>query len=134
MVQPLRRPVGRGGAAELSSNRATATAGQPAQDHGRQQARGRGVRGWSASCRGVHKGQQQMFLRLPPREPPSVNQAAMQGPSAPTRLCWWGSSAAVGGGRTLSTCSRSIISTTFRPPSGRLNGCWLGNYSLTASS
>ena len=51
-VQPPRRPVGRGGAAKLPSNRATPAAGQPTQDRRRQQARGQGVRGQSASCPG----------------------------------------------------------------------------------
>ena len=30
---------------------------------------------------GVHEGQQQMFPRLPPPEPPSHNQVDVQGPS-----------------------------------------------------
>ena len=41
--------MGRGVATRLPSDRAAPTAGQPTQDHGRQQARGWGVRGQSAS-------------------------------------------------------------------------------------
>ena len=36
---------------------------------------------------GVHKGQQQMFPRLPPQEPPSPNQADVQSTSTPSRCC-----------------------------------------------
>ena len=49
-VQPPRRPMGRGVATELPSNRAAPVAGQPTQDCGRQLGRGRGDRGRSASC------------------------------------------------------------------------------------
>ena len=48
--------MGRGGVAKLPSNRATPAAGQPTQDHGRQQARRQGVRGQSASHPGVAQG------------------------------------------------------------------------------
>ena len=49
-VQPQRRPVGRGGAAQLPSSSTTPATGQPAQERGRQQTRGCGVRGRSVSC------------------------------------------------------------------------------------
>ena len=122
-VQPPRRSMERGVATGVPSDRAAPTATQPTQDRGRQQARGRGVRGQSASHPGGAQGTTAMFPQLPPREPPSLNWTAVQSPSALTQLCWWQNSAAVGGGRTLSMCSRSIINTTFKPPSGSLNGC-----------
>ena len=46
----------RGVAAELPSDRAAPVAGQPTQDRGRQQARGWGDRGWSASHPGDAQG------------------------------------------------------------------------------
>ena len=55
-MQPPRRPTGRGVAAKLPSDRAAPTASQPIQDHGRQQARGWGDRGQSASCPGGARG------------------------------------------------------------------------------
>ena len=48
-VQPPRRPAGRGLTAQPPSDRATPTAGQTIPDHGRPQARGRGLRGRSVS-------------------------------------------------------------------------------------
>ena len=48
--------MGRGFAAELPSDRAAPTAGQPTQDHGRQQARRWGDRGQSASHPGDARG------------------------------------------------------------------------------
>ena len=48
-VQPPRRPAGRGLAAQPPSDRAAPAAGQTIPDRGRQQARGRGVRGRSVS-------------------------------------------------------------------------------------
>ena len=56
VVQLPRRPVGRGGAPELPSNRATPAASQAIPDHGRPQARGRGVRGRSVSRPGHGRG------------------------------------------------------------------------------
>ena len=49
-VQLLSRPVGRGGAAQLPSSSATPATSQLAQDCGRQQTRGHGIRGRSVSC------------------------------------------------------------------------------------
>ena len=48
--------MGRGGAAQLSSSSAAPTTGQPAQEHGRQPTRGRGLRGRSASHPGCGQG------------------------------------------------------------------------------
>ena len=48
-VQPPRRSTGRGVAVEPPSDRAAPVASQPTQDRGRQQGRGRGGRGRSAS-------------------------------------------------------------------------------------
>ena len=48
-VQPLGKSTGRGVTVDSPSDRATPVAGQTTQDHGRQQTRGRGDRGWSAS-------------------------------------------------------------------------------------
>ena len=48
-VQPPRRPVGRGGAAQLPYSSTVPTTGQPAKERGRQLTRGRGLRGRSAS-------------------------------------------------------------------------------------
>ena len=48
-VQPLRRPAGRGLTAQPPSDRAAPAAGQTIPDHGRQQARGWGIRGRSVS-------------------------------------------------------------------------------------
>ena len=48
-VQPPRRPAGRGLAAQPPSDRVTPAAGQTIPDHGRPQARGRGIRGRSVS-------------------------------------------------------------------------------------
>ena len=48
-VQPPRRPAGRGGAAQLPSNRATPAASQTIPNHRRLQARGWGIRGKSVS-------------------------------------------------------------------------------------
>ena len=45
----LLRPAGRGGVAQSPSSATAPTAGQPVQEHGRQQTRGRGLRGRSAS-------------------------------------------------------------------------------------
>ena len=44
------KSTGRGVTVESPSDRAAPTAGQTTQDHERQQTRGRGDRGWSASC------------------------------------------------------------------------------------
>ena len=55
-MQLLRGSTGRGIAAKLPSDRAAPTAGQPTQDHGRQQARERGDRGRSASHPGDARG------------------------------------------------------------------------------
>ena len=55
-MQPPRRLAGRGGAAEVPSDRATPTASQPIPDYGRQQARGQGIRGWSVSHPGHGRG------------------------------------------------------------------------------
>ena len=48
-VQPPRRPAGRGLTAQPPSVRATPAAGQTIPNHGRQQARGWGIRGRSVS-------------------------------------------------------------------------------------
>ena len=71
---------------------------------------------------GVHEGQHQMFPRLPPRKSLHLNEVAVQRPHALTLHCWWQNSAAAGGRKTLSMCSRSTISTTYKQPTGRLNG------------
>ena len=71
---------------------------------------------------GVHEGQHQMFPQLPPRKSLCLNEAAVQRPHTVTLCCWWQNSAAAGGRKTLSMCSRSTISTTYKPPTGRLNG------------
>ena len=55
-VQLPRRPVGRGGAAQPPSDRATPVASQTTPNHRRQQARGRGVRGRSVSHPGCGQG------------------------------------------------------------------------------
>ena len=73
-------------------------------------------------ARGVHEEQHQMFPLLPPRKSLHLNEAAMPRPHALTLPCWWQNSAVVGEGETLSTCSRSTISTAYKPPIGRLNG------------
>ena len=65
--------------------------------------------------RGMHEGQHQMFPQLPPREPPSLNEVAVQRASARTLHCWQQNSAVAGGRKTLSTCSRSTISATYKP-------------------
>ena len=51
-VQLPRRPTGRGLLARPTSDRATPAADRTIPEHGRQQARGRGVRGRSVSCPG----------------------------------------------------------------------------------
>ena len=71
---------------------------------------------------GVHKEEHQMFPQLPPRKSLHLKEAAMPRPRALTQHCWWQNSTAVGGEETLSTCSRSTISTAYKPPIGRLNG------------
>ena len=48
-VQPPRRPAGRGLLAQTTSDRATPAANQTIPDHGRQHARGWGIRGRSVS-------------------------------------------------------------------------------------
>ena len=55
-VQPSRRPAGRGVAAQSPSDRATPAAGQTIPDHGRPQARGRGIRSRSVSHPGCGRG------------------------------------------------------------------------------
>ena len=55
-VQPPRKPAGRGLLAQPPSDRATPAAGQTIPDRGRQQARGRGVRGRSVSRPGRGRG------------------------------------------------------------------------------
>ena len=70
----------------------------------------------------VDEGQHLMFPRLPPQKPLCLNEAAVQRASTLTLHCWWQNSTAAGGRKTLSTCSRSTISTTYKPPIGRLNG------------
>ena len=55
-VQPPRRPAGRGLLARPLSDRATPTPNQSIPDHGRQQARGRGIRGRSVSRPGRGRG------------------------------------------------------------------------------
>ena len=55
-VQPPRRPAERGGAAQRPSDRATPAASQTIPDRGRQQARGRGIRGRSVSRPGRGRG------------------------------------------------------------------------------
>ena len=50
VVQPLGKSTGRGVTVDSPSDRAAPTARQTTQDHGRQQTRGRGDRGQSASC------------------------------------------------------------------------------------
>ena len=81
----------------------------------------------------VNEGQQPMSPQIPPREPLNLNQATVQGPGAPTRLCWPPSTTAAGRGRTLSMVSRSITSIIFKAPSRMPCGCGSGNSSLTAS-
>ena len=71
---------------------------------------------------GVHEGQHQMFPQLPPWKSLCLNKVAVPRPHAMTLHCWWQNSAAAGGRKTLSMCSRSTISTTYKPHSGRLNG------------
>ena len=51
-VQPPRRPAGRGLLARPPSDRAAPAPDQTNAGHGRQQARGRGIRGRSVSCPG----------------------------------------------------------------------------------
>ena len=70
-VQPPRRPVGRGGAAQLPSNRATPAAGQTIPDRGRLQARGRGIRGRSVSHPGHERG---MATNVPLTTAPGATQ------------------------------------------------------------
>ena len=55
-VQPPRRPAGRGLTAQPPSDRAAPAASQTIPDHGRQQARGRGIRGRSVSHPGQGRG------------------------------------------------------------------------------
>ena len=55
-VQPPRRPAGRGLLAKPPSDRAAPAPDQTIPDRGRQQARGRGIRGRSASCPGWGRG------------------------------------------------------------------------------
>ena len=60
--------------------------------------------------------------QLPPRKSLCLNKAAAPRPPAMTLCCWQQNSTAAGGRKTLSMCSRSTISTTYKPHSGRLNG------------
>ena len=55
-VRPLGKSTGRGVTVESPSDRAAPTAGQTTQDRGRQQTRGWGDRGRSASCPGGARG------------------------------------------------------------------------------
>ena len=55
-VQPPRRSTGRGLLAQPPSDRATPAPDQAIPDHGRQQARGRGIRGRSVSHPGQGQG------------------------------------------------------------------------------
>ena len=86
-VQPPRRPVGRGGVAQLPSSSATPAAGQPAQKRGRQPTRGRGVRGRSVSRPRRGRG---TATNVPSTAIPGATQpqpVTVQGPGASIRLC-----------------------------------------------
>ena len=121
-VQVPGKSTGRGITVKPPSDKAAPAAGQTTQDCRRQQTRGWGDRGRSASCPGVHEEQHQMFPLLTPWKSLHLNEAAVPRPRTLTLCCWQRNSAAVGGGETLSTCSRSTISTAYKPPIGRLNG------------
>ena len=70
-VQLPSRPAGRGLTAQPPSDRATPAAGQTIPDCGRQQARGRGIRGRSVSCPGRGRG-------MTTNSPSTTTQGAMQ--------------------------------------------------------
>ena len=86
-VQVPGKSAGRRITVEPPSDKVAPTAGQTTQDHGRQQTRGWGDRGQSASCLGVHEEQHQMF-QLPPRKSLHLNEAAVQRLHALTLHCW----------------------------------------------
>ena len=70
-VQSPRRPVGRGKAAQPPSDRATPAASQTIPNRGRQQARGRGIRGRSVSHLGHGRG---MATNVPSTTTPGATQ------------------------------------------------------------
>ena len=121
-VQVPGKSTGRGVTVDSPSDRAAPTASQTTQDCGRQQTSGGVTEASRPVTPGVHEGQHQMYPQLPPRKSLRLNEAALQRPQALTLHCLWQNSAAVGGRKTLSMCSRSTISTTYKPPTGRLNG------------
>ena len=101
---------------KLPSDKAAPMAGQPTQDRGRQQTTGQGDRGQSAS----HPRDARGTTSNVPSTATSGALQSQQGGRAkgkrpdPALL-------AAGGRKTLSTCSRSTVSTTYKPPIGRLN-------------
>ena len=87
-VQAPGKSAGRGITVEPPSDRVAPAAGQTTQDRGRQQTRGRGDRGQSASHPRVHEEQHQMFPQLPPQKSLHLNEAAVPRPHTLTLHCW----------------------------------------------
>ena len=80
MTKPSCYSIPAGSAATKKTSRATPTAGQPTQDCGRQQARGQGVRGWSASHPG---GAQGTTANVPSSTTPGATQSQPGGCARP---------------------------------------------------
>ena len=89
-VQPPRRPAGRGGVAQTPSDRATPAASQTIPNHGRQQARGRGIRGRSVSCPGRGRGTATNVpsTTTPGATQPQLGHCARPRRSNPAVLAW----------------------------------------------
>ena len=117
-AQPPRRPAGRGLLARPPSDRAAPAPDQSIPDHGRQQARGRGIRGRSVSHPRQGRG-------MTTNAPSTITQGDTQ--SQPGRRSWPRHP------DPAEMCSRSTTNTQCKPLSGSQSGLEQGNASSATS-